>query len=72
VPPTLPQAVWRNHEVLVPLLPVKQWYSLRQHGSFAIHLFFLIDEIQSSQRNGSLGLVMLSQQPVASFKIEVY
>jgi hypothetical protein len=34
--------------------------------------YFLIDEMQSSQRKCSLGLVKLSQQPVTSFKFEVY
>jgi hypothetical protein len=48
--PTLPKAVWRKPLSLLPLLPVKQWYRLRQLCSFAILLFFLIDEIQSRQR----------------------
>jgi hypothetical protein len=43
--PTLLKAVWRKPPSLLPLLPVKQWYCLRQHCSFANHLFFLIDEM---------------------------
>jgi hypothetical protein len=70
--PTLPQAVWRKPPSLLPLLPVKQWYRLRQYCSFAMLLFFLIDEDVKPIIKINLWACKLPQQPQVLLYFEDY
>jgi hypothetical protein len=70
--PTLPQAVCKHFLFLCLLTPFSQRQSLRQHGSFAILLFFLVDEVLKMFYKLKPWACKLPQPPRTSLYFEDY